>query len=145
MSRVASLREAEAARRRGGSMAVFCLYVRAPTQRIGAHRAHHIPSAWQIFNKQGVCLYYREWNRPVAASDVKQDQKLMFGFLFSLKQLVAKMSPKKCAPRASCACAVLPCASVNVTACAGAVASTLAAQTPSSSTTTSLPLACASF
>ena len=34
MSRVASLREAEAARRRGGSMAVFCLYVRAPTQRI---------------------------------------------------------------------------------------------------------------
>ena len=127
-------------------MAVFCLYVRASDT---AHRcapgSSHTPSAWQIFNKQGVCLYYREWNRPVAASDVKQDQKLMFGFLFSLKQLVAKMSPKKCAPRATCACAVLPCASVNVTACAGAVASTLAAQTPSSSTTTSLPLACASF
>uniref|UniRef100_A0A7S0EDU9 Trafficking protein particle complex subunit n=1 Tax=Phaeocystis antarctica TaxID=33657 RepID=A0A7S0EDU9_9EUKA len=55
-------------------MAVFCLY---------------------IFSKQGVCLYYREWNRPLAPSDIRQDQKLMFGFLFSLKQLVAKMSPKK--------------------------------------------------
>ena len=66
--------------------------------RLCAPGSSHTPSAWQIFNKQGVCLYYREWNRPVAASDVKQDQKLMFGFLFSLKQLVAKMSPKKCAP-----------------------------------------------
>ena len=60
------------------------------------------PSAWQIFSKQGVCLYYREWNRPSAPSDIRQDQKLMFGFLFSLKQLVAKMSPKKCVRRPTC-------------------------------------------
>ena len=29
-----------------------------------------------LFDERGTCLYYREWNRPVAASDVKQNQKL---------------------------------------------------------------------
>mmetsp|Transcript_15892 Transcript_15892/g.36114 ORF Transcript_15892/g.36114 Transcript_15892/m.36114 type:complete len:146 (-) Transcript_15892:43-480(-) len=55
-------------------MTVFCIY---------------------IYNRQGVCLYYKEWSRPHMSSDSERhDQKLMFGFLFSLKQLVAKMSPK---------------------------------------------------
>ena len=33
----------------------------------------------------------------------------MFGFLFSLKQLVAKMSPKKCARHATCTGFPSPC------------------------------------
>ena len=40
-------------------------------------------------------LYYHEFSRPLPAYDMKEEHKLMFGFLFSLKQLVAKMSPKK--------------------------------------------------
>lgn len=49
----------------------------------------------QIFNRQGTPLFYREWSRPLAAWDVKEEHKLMFGFLFSLKQLVGKMSPRR--------------------------------------------------
>ena len=45
-------------------------------------------------------LFYKEWSRPVAIKDMKEEHKLMFGFLFSLKQLVGKMSPKKYAPPA---------------------------------------------
>ena len=70
----------------------------------------------------------------------------MFGFLFSLKQLVAKMSPKKCARRPTCTGFPLHapvCKRIHGVH-AGAAAFTPAAQTPSSSTTTSLPLACAS-
>uniref|UniRef100_A0A7S0P187 Trafficking protein particle complex subunit n=1 Tax=Calcidiscus leptoporus TaxID=127549 RepID=A0A7S0P187_9EUKA len=50
-----------------------------------------------IFNRQGVCLYYQDWQRPrpPAGGDLAQEHKLMFGFLFSLKQLVGKMSPRK--------------------------------------------------
>ncbi|KAL1510323.1 hypothetical protein AB1Y20_006643 [Prymnesium parvum] len=48
-----------------------------------------------IFNRSGTCMYYREWSRPVPNSDLKSNNKLMFGFLFSLKQLVAKISPRK--------------------------------------------------
>lgn len=55
------------------------------------------PAAAQIFNRQGASLYYREYSRPKAIKDLNEEHKLMFGFLFSLKQLVGKMSPKKCA------------------------------------------------
>ena len=48
-----------------------------------------------IFNRQGAPLFYKEWSRPAAVKDMKEEHKLMFGFLFSLKQLVAKMSPRK--------------------------------------------------
>jgi len=55
-----------------------------------------------IFNRQGTCLYYREFpkdGRPVPAAsnggDLKSHHKLMFGFLFSLKQLVGKITPRK--------------------------------------------------
>lgn len=47
---------------------------------------------FHIFNRKGTCLYYKEWKRE---RDGVPDHKLMFGFLFSLKQLVLKMSPKK--------------------------------------------------
>ena len=49
----------------------------------------------QIYNRQGVPLFYREWSRPVAVKDMREEHKLMFGFLFSLKQLVGKMSPRR--------------------------------------------------
>ncbi|CAI9762442.1 unnamed protein product [Fraxinus pennsylvanica] len=46
-----------------------------------------------IFNRNGVCLLYREWNRPLKTLNSQQDHKLMFGLLFSLKSLTAKMDP----------------------------------------------------
>ncbi|GMN44513.1 hypothetical protein TIFTF001_013719 [Ficus carica] len=46
-----------------------------------------------VFNRNGVCLLYREWNRPLRTLNPQQDHKLMFGLLFSLKSLTAKMDP----------------------------------------------------
>lgn len=48
-----------------------------------------------IFNRAGRCLYYKEWSRPhfALADDPDEDKKLMFGMLFSLKDLTNKMSP----------------------------------------------------
>lgn len=48
-----------------------------------------------IFSKQGSCLYYAEWYRPVSTlkDTPEEDRKLMFGLLFSLKQLMNKMNP----------------------------------------------------
>ncbi|KAH9627471.1 hypothetical protein KSS87_006162 [Heliosperma pusillum] len=46
-----------------------------------------------IFNRNGICLLYREWNRQLHTLDPQQDHKLMFGLLFSLKSLTAKMDP----------------------------------------------------
>lgn len=46
-----------------------------------------------VFNRGGVCLLYREWNRPLRTLDANQDQKLMFGLLFSLRSFTAKMDP----------------------------------------------------
>lgn len=48
-----------------------------------------------IFNRAGLCMYYREWSRPMENGDLKSNNKLLFGFLFSLKQLVGKISPRK--------------------------------------------------
>ncbi|KAF3515430.1 hypothetical protein F2Q69_00009958 [Brassica cretica] len=46
-----------------------------------------------VFNRNGVCLLYKEWNRPLHTLNPQQDHKLMFGLLFSLKSLTAKMDP----------------------------------------------------
>ncbi|KAK2983592.1 hypothetical protein RJ640_023126, partial [Escallonia rubra] len=46
-----------------------------------------------VFNRNGICLLYREWNRPHRTLSAQQDHKLMFGLLFSLKSLTAKMDP----------------------------------------------------
>ena len=48
-----------------------------------------------VFNKNGVCLLYREWNRSLRTLNAQQDHKLMFGLLFSLKSLTAKMDPTR--------------------------------------------------
>mmetsp|Transcript_3807 Transcript_3807/g.4741 ORF Transcript_3807/g.4741 Transcript_3807/m.4741 type:complete len:150 (-) Transcript_3807:1583-2032(-) len=51
-----------------------------------------------VFNRQGVCLYYREWKRThnPLADNPAEDAKLVFGLLFSLKQFCNKMAPEKC-------------------------------------------------
>lgn len=46
-----------------------------------------------VFNRNGVCLLDREWHRPLRTLDAQQDQKLMFGLLFSLRSFTAKMDP----------------------------------------------------
>ncbi|CAM0880490.1 unnamed protein product [Alopecurus aequalis] len=46
-----------------------------------------------IFNRNGVCLLYREWHRPLRTLARNQDQKLMFGLLFSLRSFTAKIDP----------------------------------------------------
>eukprot|EP01098_Paradermamoeba_levis_P015091 TRINITY_DN7486_c0_g1_i1.p1 TRINITY_DN7486_c0_g1~~TRINITY_DN7486_c0_g1_i1.p1 ORF type:complete len:155 (-),score=43.21 TRINITY_DN7486_c0_g1_i1:86-550(-) len=52
-----------------------------------------------IFNRSGVCLYYEEWNiskEGRTAKVLQEEQKLMFGLLYSLKGFIAKTSPKPC-------------------------------------------------
>lgn len=51
-----------------------------------------------IFNRNGVCLHYHVWLRPHTTLSQQQDQKLMFGLLFSLKSFTAKMDPLGLAP-----------------------------------------------
>jgi hypothetical protein len=48
-----------------------------------------------VFSKRGTCLYYSEWARVVSTlkDTPEEDRKLMFGLLFSLKQLMNKMNP----------------------------------------------------
>ena len=48
-----------------------------------------------VFSKRGTSLYYAEWYRPrsTLAELPDEDRKLMFGLIFSLKQLMNKMNP----------------------------------------------------
>ncbi len=50
-----------------------------------------------LFDRRGKCLFYREWNRENSSTNVEDSEKqmLVFGLLFSLKQLVQKLSPKQ--------------------------------------------------
>uniref|UniRef100_A0A7S2AMS8 Trafficking protein particle complex subunit n=1 Tax=Octactis speculum TaxID=3111310 RepID=A0A7S2AMS8_9STRA len=50
-----------------------------------------------IFDRRGTCLYYREWNRPYSSFsdyDAAEERKLVFGMLFSIKELVSRMSSR---------------------------------------------------
>ena len=48
-----------------------------------------------IFGRTGRCLLYKEFSRPqnTMMDDAEEEQKLVFGMLYSLKDLAAKLSP----------------------------------------------------
>lgn len=50
------------------------------------------------FIRQGKCLYYREWNRPQNtlenAEDEGEEQRLMFGMLYSIKASISSLLQK---------------------------------------------------
>jgi trafficking protein particle complex subunit 1 len=48
-----------------------------------------------IYNRRGKLLYYKEWNRPLntLADDIEEERKLMFGMIFSMKDLCGRLSP----------------------------------------------------
>ncbi len=52
-----------------------------------------------IFNRDGVCLHYREWSRPKQVKDgagtLADDAKMMFGLLFSLKNVCTAIDPTR--------------------------------------------------
>lgn len=56
--------------------------------------------SFTIFNRSGRCLFEKEWvkvaltNEPSELEDLGQERKrLMFGLIFSLKELIKKVSP----------------------------------------------------
>ena len=51
-----------------------------------------------LFSRAGSCLTYREYRRPrnTLAAMPEEDEKLMFGLVFELKQLTNKLNPNMC-------------------------------------------------
>eukprot|EP00761_Pharyngomonas_kirbyi_P001110 gb/GECH01001111.1/.p1 GENE.gb/GECH01001111.1/~~gb/GECH01001111.1/.p1 ORF type:complete len:138 (+),score=26.75 gb/GECH01001111.1/:1-414(+) len=47
-----------------------------------------------IYSRDGTCLYYKEWYRETKVNS-NEEQKLMFGMLFSLKRFVSGVAPVK--------------------------------------------------
>mmetsp|Transcript_692 Transcript_692/g.1612 ORF Transcript_692/g.1612 Transcript_692/m.1612 type:complete len:136 (-) Transcript_692:65-472(-) len=46
-----------------------------------------------IYNKHGDCIYYTEWNRWRPCKSPEEEQRLMYGMLFSLRSFCQKASP----------------------------------------------------
>ena len=48
-----------------------------------------------VYQRNGKCLFYREWNRPnnPLAENLVEDQRLVFGLIFSLQKLCLQLSP----------------------------------------------------
>ncbi len=52
-----------------------------------------------VFNRQGTCVAYHEWQRPQSAQQgvgsVAADQKQMFGFVWTMCNLCVALDPKE--------------------------------------------------
>merc|ERR1711907_53214 len=48
-----------------------------------------------IFNRQGLMLYYEQWHRTVQVEENVQEEKLMYGLIYMLKQFCQRISPKQ--------------------------------------------------
>lgn len=50
-----------------------------------------------IYDKQGECVFYKEWHRKIKPkrNDYDGDQKLMFGLLFQLSLFTNQIAPKQ--------------------------------------------------
>ncbi|KAL4180624.1 hypothetical protein AMTRI_Chr13g126160 [Amborella trichopoda] len=46
-------------------------------------------------NRNGLCLFYREWLHPLKTLSPQQDHKLMFGLVFFVKSFTTKMDPSR--------------------------------------------------
>ena len=46
-----------------------------------------------IYERNGGCLYYQEWNRTRPCESAEEEKKLLFGLIYSLKMFCEKSSP----------------------------------------------------
>jgi|TARA_B100000795_G_scaffold14288_1_gene9758 hypothetical protein len=48
-----------------------------------------------VYQNSGKCLYYKEWNRPnnPLSENLDEDQRLVFGLIFSFQKLCLQLSP----------------------------------------------------